>query len=88
MRKYRSGEDDLDAIVGTSSAATPHPQFLQHMIDYEDEQEDASFTGETIDEEFSSYINSVPKRTAALDPLKFWAVSTYNRHNNYIADIY
>jgi hypothetical protein len=91
MRKYRSDQDD--DIIGTSSstgiarAVTPPHAFLQHMMDYEDEQEDTSLTEETIDEEFNSYVNSVPKRAAALDPLKFWEVSAYNFCDNYIADI-
>jgi hypothetical protein len=89
MRKYRP-EEDL-TLGPSSTAANPSSQFLQLMNDYEDEQaeEDASFTEETIDEEYNSYVSSVPKRAGALDTLKFWEVSFYNCHNHcYIADIY
>ena len=43
------------------------------MNEYEDEQaeEDALFMEETIDEEYSSYVNSVLKYTAVLDLLNF-----------------
>jgi hypothetical protein len=91
MRQYRSDKDDGTVDAPSSTAVAPPPQFLQHMIDYDDEHaEDTSFTEETIDDEYNSYINSVPKRAAAaaaLDPLKFWEVSTYNYHSNYTADI-
>ena len=78
MRKYRSVEDDDKIGTLSSIAVTPAPQFLQHMIDFEDEQseEETSFTEETIDEEFNSYVSSAPKRGATLDILKFWEVST------------
>ena len=87
MRKYRPEED---LTLGLSStAANPPSQFLQLMNNYKDEQaeEDASFTEETIDEEYTSYARSVPKRAGALDALKFWEVSFYNCNNCYIADI-
>lgn len=73
-----------------SIAATPAPQLLQHMMDFYNKQseEDTSITEETIDEEYSSYVSSVLKCTAVLDPLKFWEVSTYNCYRNCITDIY
>ena len=57
-------------------AVTPAPDFLQRMKEFDDEQAegDASITEETIDEEYSNYVNGVPKRNV-LDPLKFWEVS-------------
>jgi hypothetical protein len=81
MRKYRPDEDPT--IGPPSTAANPPSQFLQLMNDYEDEQAegDASFTEETIDEEYKSYVSSVPKRAGALDALKFWEVSFYNCHS-------
>jgi hypothetical protein len=92
MRKYRAESNEDDIISGNSSsiAATPVPQFMQHMMDYEQSEEDISFTEETIDEEFNSYVTSVPKPTvksgkrtvAFLDPLKFWEVSIYNCHGD------
>lgn len=89
MRKYRS--DEVDDIIGTapSVAATPAPQFLQHMIDFDEEQDDGdtSITEETIDEEYSSYVSGVTRRMTVLDPLKFWEVSIYNCHSICIADI-
>lgn len=101
MRKYRAESNEDDIISGNSSsiAATPVPQFMQHMMDYEQSEEDISFTEETIDEEFNSYVTSVPKPTvksgkrtvAFLDPLKFWEVSIYNCHGDQyirVADIY
>jgi hypothetical protein len=88
MRKYRP--DDVTLGPPPSTSANPPSQFLQLMNDYEDEQTegDASFSAETIDEEYSSYVSSVPKRAGALDPLKFWEVSIYNCRSCYIADIY
>lgn len=91
MRKYRPDEDEDDVTGGPSSnAVNPPSQFLQLMIDYDNEQadEDTSFTQETIEEEYASYVSSVPKHATALDPLKFWEVSIYNCHSCYIADIY
>lgn len=43
---------------------------------------------ETIKEEYTGYVNSVPKHTVELYPLKFWAVSIYKFHSCYIPDIY
>lgn len=89
MRKYRPDSDeDVTAGPSSSIAANPPSQFLQLMIDYDDEQADTSFTEETVDEEYNSYVSSVPKRASALDPLKFWEVSIYNCHSCHIADIY
>ena len=90
MRKYHPDED---ATVGPPPTAVNQPsQFLQLMNEYEDEQaeeeDDALDLEETIDEEYSSYINSVPKHAAVLDPLKFWEVSIDNCHSSYITDIY
>jgi hAT family C-terminal dimerisation region len=91
MRKYRSDDDDVTPAGPSSSnaqAINPPSQFLQLMMEYDNEQadEDISFTGETIDEEYASYVSSVPKHTATLDPLKFWEVSIYNRHSCYLSD--
>lgn len=88
MKKYRP-EEGL-TLGPPTTAANPPSQFLQLMNDYEDEQaeEDASFTEDTIDEEYKGYVSSVPKRAGALDVLKFWEVSFYNCHSCYIADIY
>jgi hypothetical protein len=79
MKEYRP--DDVGAAVGPSSstAVNPPSQFLQFMIDYDEEQadQDTSLMEETIDEEYTGYVNSLPKRPVELDPLKFWEVSIY-----------
>ena len=87
MRSYRTDKDDDVAVAPSSStAANPPSQFLQLMIDYDDEQDDqdVSFSEETIDEEYIGYVSSLPKRAVELDPLKFWEVSIYNCHSCYI----
>jgi hypothetical protein len=81
MRKYRSNDsnDDNGDTITTAGTAPPPTRlaFLQYLDDYEDAVADAdtSYTEQTIDEEFSSYTNSIPRRSAALDPIKFWEVS-------------
>ena len=85
MRKYRSDKDDNTiSTFSPVAVVTPALQFLQHMMDFDDEQaeEDTSIIEETVDEEYRSYVSSAPKRTAELDPLKFWEVSTYSCHGN------
>ena len=52
------------------------------------EQEDTSFTEETVEDEYISYVSSLPRHPLELDPLKFWGVSIYNCHSCYITDIY
>lgn len=87
MRKYRPDEDIVTAGPPPPIAVNG---FLELMNDFEDQQadqEDTSFTQETVDEEYTGYVNSLPKRAVALDPLKFWEVSVYNCHSRHI-DIY
>lgn len=76
MRRYRFDDDDNTISATLPIAVTPAPDFLQRMKEFDDEQAegDASITEETIDEEYSNYVNGVPKRNV-LDPLKFWEVS-------------
>jgi hypothetical protein len=88
MKEYHSDEDDNIISTPPSIAMTPAPAFLQHMIDFDEEQEDDdSIAEQTIDEEYSGYVSGAPKRMAAVDPLKFWEVSTYNCHSICITDI-
>ena len=51
----------------------------QYIADYEADVvgEDTSFTEQTIDEEFTTYILSLPKCAGALDTIKFWEVSVF-----------
>jgi hypothetical protein len=86
MRKYRSDSDDGN-ITSALRAQQPQPEaFLQYIENYESHYADgeASMTELTIDDEFKSYVNSVPnpKLQATLDPLKFWAVSIFIIFNN------
>ena len=48
----------------------------QYITEYEaDVCQDTSFTEQTIDEEYTTYILSLPKRASVLDTIKFWEVS-------------
>lgn len=90
MGNYRANED---VTVGAPPPIAPSGQFFQMMSDFEREQaladqEDTSFTEETVEDEYTGYVSSLPKRPLELDPLKFWGVSIYNCHSCYIADIY
>jgi len=89
MRNYRSQSDsessDDDRNVTTASKAQPSQPteaYLQFIAAYENNyaDEDASFTEQTIEEEYNTYVASVPnlkrQATSKLDPLKFWEVST------------
>ena len=81
MRNYRSDSDSESPDGDTSaSPAQASESYMQYMETYEKDiaDEDTSFTGQTIDEEYSTYVASAPnlKRQAKLDPLKFWEVST------------
>ena len=74
MANYRVNEDDA---VGASSFIAPSGQFFQMMSDFEfeqalAEQEDTSFTEETVEDEYIGYVSSLPRRPLELDPLKFW----------------
>jgi hypothetical protein len=90
MMSYRPDKDTVAVGPSSSIAVNPPSQFLQLMIDYDDEQadQDISFSEETIDEEYTGYVSSLPKRAVELDPLKFWEVSIYNCHSCYFTDIY
>jgi hypothetical protein len=82
MRNYRT-IDETTPVNDQSRTAAPTRAVQvdpwQHsMNDYDAEvQADLSFTApeqSTIDEEFNTYIMSIPKRTVALDTIKFWEV--------------
>lgn len=85
MRNYRSeseSETSFDAgNTSASKAQAPNEAYEQYIDDYEKRNgaADASFTEQTIDDEYKTYVSSVPnpKRQAKLDPLKFWEVSTF-----------
>ena len=81
MRNYCLDSDSESPDGDTSaSPAQASESYMQYMETYEKDiaDEDTSFTGQTIDEEYSTYVASAPnlKRQAKLDPLKFWEVST------------
>ena len=84
MRKYCSNEGNNENEMTTQATSAPpvtgttkRPAFSQFIDKYNRAVDagDTSLMEQTIDEEFNSYATSVPKRPAALDPIKFWEVS-------------
>jgi hypothetical protein len=86
MRNYRTIDEtapfnDQSGLSTTPTGAVQVDPWQQTMNDYDAEvQADSSFAGpeqNTIEEEFNTYIMSIPKRTVAIDTIKFWEVRYY-----------
>ena len=77
MKKYRPIGERAITASGSRTAEAPKEAFLQFIDDYESNlQGDISITEQTIDDEFNAYVDGYSKRQAAIDPIKFWEVST------------
>jgi hypothetical protein len=81
MRTYRVA-DELEVAALDSAQADDEKvpdMWKQYIADYEADimGEDTSFTEQTIDEEYTAYILSLPKRAGTLDTIKFWEVSVF-----------
>jgi hypothetical protein len=78
MRSYRAADEDAASEAGgeTEESRGTIDAWQQYVADYEADiaGEETSFTQQTIDEEFSTYILSVPKRAVGLNTIKFWEV--------------
>ena len=75
MKKYCPVGEHIAS--GSRAAEAPKEAFLQFIDDYESHLEgNISITEQTIDDEFNAYIDGYSKRRPAIDPLKFWEVST------------
>lgn len=74
MKKYRT---DDEKAPSENVQADPNPQSIdawqQYIADYEaDVKGDVSVSEETIEDEFSAYVTSLPKRP--VNTIKFWEV--------------
>jgi hypothetical protein len=75
MKKYRVVDPEETAENQHETAAGTMDPWQQYIADYEaDFEANTSFGEQTIEEEFTTYILSLPKRSAGLDAVKFWEV--------------
>jgi hypothetical protein len=78
MKQYSPVGQQNTIASGSRNAEAPKDTFLQFIDDYESHlQGDVSITEQTIDDEFDIYVEGFSKRQAAIEPLKFWEVSTF-----------
>jgi hypothetical protein len=78
MKKYRPVDERHITASGSRTGEAPKEAFLQFIDDYESRLAgNISFTEQTIDDEFDTYVEGYSKRQPAVDPLKFWEVSTF-----------
>lgn len=79
MRTYRVADEVATLDSAQADDEDVPNMWEQYIADYEADVvgKDTSFTEQTIDEEFTTYILSLPKRASALDTIKFWEVSVF-----------
>jgi hypothetical protein len=78
MRNYWHAIDETTPSTGNSQSTTVTrtvDPWEYYVADYEaDVEADTSFTKQTIEEEYNTYILSLPKGNLTLDMVKFWEV--------------
>ena len=78
MRTYCVA-DEVTASDSAQADEKVPDMWEQYIADYEADVggKDMSFTEHTIDEEYTTYILSLPKHASTLDAIKFWEVSIF-----------
>lgn len=76
MKKYRLDNENPPSDSEDQAKQDPRINPWQWYVDdlESDDENDTSISEQTIEEEYSAYVTSHSRRSAAVDPIKFWEV--------------